>query len=90
MGKKVVECPNEMMSQHEMTNICNYGSTCIQNQQTNLVHCECQMNCERSELMALCGSDGVTYESLCHLKRTKCLQQRPIKIINHDTCGSIF
>ena len=56
---------------------------------SNHVTCECDINCEIFDPMLLCGSDGVTYESLCHLKQTKCLQQRPIKIVNHDTCGKL-
>ena len=56
---------------------------------SNYVTCECDINCEIFDPMLLCGSDGVTYESLCHLKQTKCLQQRPIKIVNHDTCGKL-
>ena len=57
------------------------------NLNTNLVSCECDINCDSANELTLCGNDGVTYSSLCHLKQTKCLQQRPIKILNHNSCG---
>lgn len=80
---KDVQCPPII------SNLCNYGSACMINLASNHVTCECDINCEIFDPMLLCGSDGVTYESLCHLKQTKCLQQRPIKIVNHDTCGKL-
>jgi len=57
---------------------------------SNLVLCECDIDCELAEPISLCGNDGVTYSSLCHLKQTKCLQQRQIKILNHNSCGNYF
>ena len=57
------------------------------NTANNLVTCECDINCDNHDPMPLCGNDGVSYHSLCHLKQTKCLQQRPIKIVDHYTCG---
>ena len=72
-----------------MSNLCNFGSTCMINIMSNLITCECDINCEMVNEMNLCGNDGVTYSSLCHLKQTKCLQQRSIKIINHNSCGNL-
>lgn len=84
---KVKKCPDTA----SVSNICQYGASCIMDIRTNLAHCECDISCDVYEPKPICGSDGVSYDSLCHLKLAKCLQQRTIKIVSHDTCGkSIF
>lgn len=71
--------------------ICSFGSTCLINQFTNHVKCECDIGCDINEMSSnVCGSDGITYKSICHLKQTKCLLQKSIKIVNHDSCGKLF
>jgi len=80
----------DMKCSQAVSNLCNFGSTCMFNLKTNLVSCECDINCNLADPISLCGNDGVTYSSLCHLKQTKCLQQRSIKILNHNSCGKFI
>ena len=67
--------------------ICNFGSFCMMNLNTNMVSCECDISCNTFDPMHLCGNDGVSYPSFCHLKQAKCLQQKAIRVVNHDRCG---
>ncbi len=60
------------------------------NLNTNLVSCECDLSCKKFDSMPLCGHDGIFYPSFCHLKQAKCLQQKPIRVVNHETCGKPF
>jgi hypothetical protein len=79
------KCPESVEA-----SLCLYGATCSVDARTNQASCQCgEISCEAYEPMPLCGSDGRTYESLCQLKLTKCLQQRSIKIINHASCGKL-
>lgn len=82
----VKKCPDTA----SVSNVCQYGASCIMDIRTNLAHCECDISCDVYEPKPICGSDGVSYDSLCHLKLAKCLQQRTIKIVSHDTCGKLL
>lgn len=48
------------------------------------------MDCEQSEHVQLCGSDGITYQSICHLKQAKCMQQKSINVVNNERCGKFI
>jgi hypothetical protein len=57
---------------------------------TYQVNCVCDIDCEKSEHVQLCGSDGTTYQSICHLKQAKCMQQKSINVVNNERCGKLY
>ncbi|CAF0717274.1 unnamed protein product [Brachionus calyciflorus] len=80
---KYTDCTSNLLK------ICHYGATCQINLLTNQAKCDCDINCDTFDPLPICGNDGITYKSLCHLKQTKCLLQKPIKIIDHDSCDRL-
>lgn len=34
-----------------------------------------------------CGSDGVTYKSVCHLQLESCKTKKPITVLHNGECG---
>ncbi|BHF67556.1 hypothetical protein SprV_0301058300 [Sparganum proliferum] len=47
--------------------------------------CVCRESCPRV-VVPVCGSDGVTYDSVCHLERTACLQKKHIWVVHAGQC----
>jgi len=35
----------------------------------------------------VCGSDGVTYDTECHMKKINCLKQKNVTVISHGPCS---
>lgn len=50
--------------------------------------CKCEQNCEK-RLSHVCGSDGITYENECTLKRESCLANSQISVTHVGICGNI-
>lgn len=48
--------------------------------------CGCGPECE-PVVRPVCGSDGHTYDSRCHLDRTSCLDNRDVRIAYTGPCG---
>ncbi|CAH8680441.1 unnamed protein product [Schistosoma rodhaini] len=48
--------------------------------------CTCPEPCP-SAVSPVCGSDGVTYDSICHLERTACQKMREIRVIYSGECS---
>lgn len=47
------------------------GQVCVVNK-NNHAECRCRDSCPDSIGEEVCGSDGITYESSCHLDMTSC------------------
>ncbi len=72
-----------------ISHICAFGSHCIFSKKSNQVNCICDIPCERNDQNPLCGSDGNTYDSVCSLKQSKCIQQKPINVVKYERCGKL-
>ena len=61
-----------------------FGAACqVEN---GLAKCECDFAC--ADPGPVCGSDGKTYPSRCHLRRERCAEQKDIKFVFEDKgCG---
>ncbi|ELU08470.1 hypothetical protein CAPTEDRAFT_186626 [Capitella teleta] len=67
---------------------CETGKHCVTDQNA-LPHCiQCQMHCDapRGNSGLLCGGDGVTYRTMCHLMRATCLNGRSIGVAYRGRC----
>ena len=49
--------------------------------------CVCAQSCSNVS-KPVCGSDGVTYESICELEKSSCQQQKNITVVKQGMCGS--
>jgi hypothetical protein len=75
------------ISPTDMDIVCEDGLHCFYGSCTSMDgRCECPM-CDNMEPVSLmCGNDGVTYGSLCSLKRTSCVNNRSISLIAEGPC----
>lgn len=65
---------------------CDYGAECFA-KTDGTSECVCRECSERSTLHAICGSDGRTYASLCHMKLSSCKLKRSITLLKDEACG---
>ncbi|CAA9998213.1 unnamed protein product [Nesidiocoris tenuis] len=65
---------------------CEYGSYCLVDKEGR-ANCECPPPCEEV-MRPVCGTDGVTYDSACHLKRQMCLDRGTVKLAYTGVCGA--
>lgn len=62
---------------------CNHNSLCVES--GDLAFCECPDCSEQYE--PVCGSDGVTYDNECKLKRAACLKETDITVTERSSCS---
>ena len=72
--------------------LCPGSSTCVVDQTNNAYCVTCNRICPEptSPEMYLCGNDGVTYASACHLRKATCLLGRSIGLAYEGKCISKY
>ncbi|RZF33915.1 hypothetical protein LSTR_LSTR012257 [Laodelphax striatellus] len=65
---------------------CSHGQECVITKY-GIAQCECPAECE-PVVRPVCGSDGKTHDSECHLRRTACKEKTVIKIAHTGACGA--
>ena len=70
--------------------LCPGSSTCVVDQTNNAYCVTCNRICPEvtSPEQYLCGNDGITYASACHLRRATCLLGRSIGVAYEGKCIS--
>lgn len=53
-----------------------------------VAECGCGPACELA-VRPVCGSDGRTYDSRCHLDRASCLDNRDVRVAYTGPCGEL-
>ena len=66
---------------------CPSPKTCLMDQQ-NRPHCvECRIRCPAvTHLFPVCGSDGVSYKSKCHMYEQACSAGKTLRVKHHGVC----
>uniref|UniRef100_A0A8D2KTG3 Agrin n=1 Tax=Varanus komodoensis TaxID=61221 RepID=A0A8D2KTG3_VARKO len=59
--------------------VCSFGAKCVGGQ------CVCP-RCEKQPLAQVCGSNGVTYNNLCELRRAACQQKKDVEVSRTGPC----
>ncbi|XP_071806055.1 agrin-like isoform X2 [Asterias amurensis] len=62
---------------------CEFGK-CILDLESNPT-CLCISSCP-DVYVPVCGTDGVSYHSVCHLQREQCTSKRPIQVVSNGPC----
>lgn len=77
----------------EICNQCEFGSECVLSARTNAT-CRCIQRCysygDSVDSQKVCNSDGLTYESICHLKKHSCEAKKEIAIRFFGKCGRLW
>lgn len=67
---------------------CSHGEECVITK-FGIARCECPGECQ-SVVRPVCGSNGETYDSVCHLDRAVCLKKTDIKVAYTGECGKLI
>lgn len=65
---------------------CRFGGVCVPTGDES-VECACPLQCANEFGNQLCGSDGTTYPSPCHMEQQACEQQRNITRADYRACA---
>ncbi|XP_054168676.1 agrin-like isoform X2 [Oppia nitens] len=65
---------------------CAYGSQCIVDEVTKQAYCRCAERCVPEIFAPVCGSDGITYSSVCQMNIRSCFEQRRVFITHTGSC----
>ncbi|XP_071744325.1 agrin isoform X3 [Lepeophtheirus salmonis] len=65
---------------------CDWGQECEISKQ-GITNCVCPQQCEPI-IRPICGSDRITYENLCSLRKSACEKRKIISPIHYGICGS--
>lgn len=65
---------------------CEFGSKCQIREDSSVV-CICDSCDPNPKDQPVCGNDGKTYSSYCHLKATGCKLGKEINVLKHEPCG---
>ncbi|XP_042070875.1 tomoregulin-1-like [Haplochromis burtoni] len=72
-GKKTSKCGS-----------CKFGAECDEDSEDMI--CMCNIVCNGHNDNPVCGSDGVTYDTPCHVREVSCLKQLKIDIKHVGRC----
>ena len=74
-----------------LTHFCGESEECVADGVTGDARCVCRRcDADGDALNAsekVCGSDGITYFSLCHLQQASCTQDMEIYAEHYGPCG---
>ena len=65
---------------------CEFNGKCSE-RADRTTECICPICDSDSKTEAICGDDGKTYASYCHLKSASCKTRRKVKVIKDKPCG---
>nr|XP_024219435.1 agrin-like isoform X3 [Halyomorpha halys] len=65
---------------------CEFGAKCEVDEQGR-AGCNCGPLCEEV-MRPVCGSDGLTHQSACHLSRSACLNRTDLRVLYAGVCGA--
>lgn len=67
---------------------CEYYGKCI-TRADNTAECVCPLCDATTKYNPVCGDDGMTYASECHLQATACTGRRDLKVAKKTACGKM-
>ena len=65
---------------------CEFNAKCNK-RADRTTECVCPICNSGSKTKAICGSDGKTYASYCHLNSASCRMKKKITVIKDEPCG---
>lgn len=66
---------------------CEYYSYCMADN-LGVGRCRCVEDCSAENQEAVCATDGITYESECHMRKAACEQQKFVMVSFKGSCDS--
>ncbi|RWS29760.1 agrin-like protein [Leptotrombidium deliense] len=65
---------------------CEFGSQCVVDPNSRESHCVCMFSCS-AEYNPVCGSDGISYNNLCQIRKQSCEHKKAIHVASSGLCG---
>ncbi|MEQ2201505.1 hypothetical protein XENOCAPTIV_013495 [Xenoophorus captivus] len=85
----ITSCPGGFPLSHYLPPLSHTKGAKLQHEDVCVFSCMCNIVCNGHNDNPVCGSDGITYDTPCHVREASCLKQLKIDIKHVGRCQEL-